>query len=341
MRILILLIALSIMIFLAYTINSAWQQTAQTQFKDTSTEVIQKVTSFNAEQIQPLPLETKFPTSKVNLGKRLFNDPQLSRDKSISCASCHNLTTDGTDDRSTSLGIEGRTGEANAPTVFNSGFNFSQFWDGRAATLEEQAVGPIHNPVEMDADWKLILPRLLADKKYQYDFNKIYTDGLTAENIVDAIATFERNLTTPNSKFDRYLRGDKDALNKQQLEGYQRFKDYGCISCHQGINIGGNMFQRIGILQEYFKGKVKKTIDMGRFNITGREEDKHVFKVPGLRNVAVTGPYLHDGSITELSEVIQIMGKYQLGRILSDEDTLLILAFLSSLTGEWQGKLLQ
>ncbi len=340
MRTLILLAALSLLIFLLFNFNIQ-TQTVQTQNIDTSTEVIQNVTGFNAEQIQPLPLEANFPTLKVSLGKRLFNDPQLSRDKTIACASCHNLNTNGTDNRPTSLGIEGRTGDANAPTVFNSRFSYFQFWDGRAATLEEQAVGPIHNPVEMDANWKLILARLSADRTYMYDFNEIYADGLTADNIADAIATFERTLITPNSKFDQYLRGYKNALNKQQQEGYQRFKDYGCISCHQGINIGGNMFQRIGILQKYFNSKVNKTIDMGRFNVTGREQDKHVFKVPSLRNVAVTGPYLHDGSITKLSEVIQIMGKYQLGRNLSEEDTQLISSFLSSLTGEWKGKPLQ
>ncbi len=340
MRALILLMTFGILIFLIFAITTT-KQTDQIQSHDTSTEVIHYVTGFNAEQIQPLPHKINFPASKVSLGKRLFNEPQLSRDITISCVSCHNLNTNGTDNRPTSLGIEGKTGEANAPTVFNSGFNFSQFWDGRVSTLEEQAAGPVHNPVEMDADWDLILPRLSAVKKYQQDFDEIYIDGLTANNIVDAIATFERTLITPNSKFDQFLMGNKNALNKNQLEGYQRFKDFGCISCHQGINIGGNMFQRIGVLQEYFKGKVTKTIDMGRFNVTGREEDRHVFKVPSLRNVAVTGPYLHDGSITELSEVIQIMGKYQLGRNLSDEDTLLIMAFLSSLTGEWQGKPLQ
>ncbi|MCW8982948.1 MAG: cytochrome B6, partial [Gammaproteobacteria bacterium] len=160
-------------------------------------------------------------------------------------------------------------------------------------------------------------------------------------NIVDAIATFERSLVTPNSAFDRFLLGDDSALTQEQQEGFQRFKDYGCISCHQGINMGGNMFQRFGVVEGYFEGKTLTKADLGRFNVTGLEEDMHVFKVPSLRNIAVTAPYLHNGSAKTLNDVIIIMGRYQLGRKLSTEDLKLIKSFLQSLTGEWQGKTLQ
>jgi cytochrome c peroxidase len=293
------------------------------------------------EPISPLPRNVVLPADKVSLGERLFHETRLSGDDTVSCATCHDLTRGGTDRRKFSLGVDGKIGTINAPTVFNSGFNFVQFWDGRAASLEDQVAGPIHNPLEMASTWDQVLAKLRAEDAYRTRFADIYPDGITAANVADAIATFERSLVTPGSPFDRYLLGDSKALTADQREGYRRFKDLGCPSCHQGVNIGGNLFQRFGVMSDYFAGKSQTSADLGRYNVTGREEDRHVFKVPSLRNVALTPPYFHDGSAATLEDAVAVMGRVQLGRELSSNDTRLIAAFLRSLTGTWQGKPLQ
>jgi cytochrome c peroxidase len=272
------------------------------------------------------------------LGERLFRDTRLSSDDTVACVSCHDLERGGMDGQRVSTGVAGARGGINAPTVFNASFNFVQFWDGRAATLEEQAAGPIHNPLEMASNWEQVLAKLRADPEYPARFAASYRDGLTAANVADAIATFERSLVTPDAPFDRYLRGDAGALTADALEGYRRFKAYGCTSCHQGSHVGGNLYQRFGVLRDYFTGRPVTREDLGRYNVTGREEDRHVFKVPSLRNVALTAPYFHDASAATLDEAIAIMGRYQLGRELSTEDRRLIAAFLHSLTGMWQGR---
>ncbi|MCU7834529.1 MAG: cytochrome-c peroxidase [gamma proteobacterium symbiont of Taylorina sp.] len=295
-------------------------------------------TRFDNEQMKPLPDKLVFDSKKVALGQRLFNEKKLSHDNTISCASCHDFNRGGTDRLATSVGINGAKGEFNSPTVFNSGFNFVQFWDGRAASLEEQAAGPVHNPVEMGSNWDEVVTKL-RNTEYVDLFSKLYEDDITPENIVDAIAIFERTLITP-SRFDQYLRGE-ETLSEQEKGGFQRFKEYGCSSCHQGINIGGNMFQKLGGVKNYFANQKSSIADLGRFNVTGREEDRHVFKVPGLRNVAVTPPYFHNGSIKTLEEAVKIMGEAQLGRELSVQDIKLITSFLQSLTGQWQGQTLQ
>jgi cytochrome c peroxidase len=296
---------------------------------------------FSAQRFIPLPQKLDLPEAKVALGKRLFHEPRLSQDDSISCAFCHDLSRDGTDQRSTSIGINNQTGSMNAPSVFNSRYNFSQFWDGRAATLAEQVVGPVHNPVEMGSNWATVTKKLKRDKHYQQAFDEIYTDGITADNIIDAIVTFELSLVTPDSRFDQFLRGNENSLNAEEKEGLHRFKHYGCATCHQGINIGGNMFQRLGGVRKVFDDEIPDKVDLGRFNVTGLQEDRHVFKVPSLRNVALTAPYFHDGSVKTLEQAVTIMGRSQLGRELTDEDVRYIIAFLNTLTGKWQGKLLQ
>lgn len=294
------------------------------------------------EPISPLPRHVAVPPAKVALGERLFNDVRLSRDDTVSCATCHDLARGGTDRRRFALGVNGKIGTINAPTVFNSAFNFVQFWDGRAASLEDQVAGPVNNPIEMASNWPQVLAKLSADGDYQAQFAAVYSDGITAANIADAIAGFERSLVTPDAPFDRYLRGDAGALTADQHEGYRRFKDLGCASCHQGINLGGNLFQRFGVMRDHFADKPSMTnADLGRYNVTKREEDRHVFKVPGLRNVALTAPYFHDGSAATLEDAVTVMGRAQLGRELSTEDTRLISAFLRSLTGQWRGKQLQ
>lgn len=293
------------------------------------------------DAILPLPAVPALPAEKVVLGKRLFHDARLSRDNSIACANCHNLGAGGMDGQRFAVGINGQVGNVNTPTVFNASLNIAQFWDGRAATLEEQALGPIQNPAEMGSNLAEVIGKLDADPDYRRAFRKIYREGITADTIADAIATFERTLITTSARFDRYLKGDRSTLTADEIEGYRRFVDHGCASCHQGASIGGNMFQRFGVMDDYFKDRDVIKRDLGRFNVTGLEEDRHVFKVPSLRNVAVTAPYFHDGSARTLEKAVEIMGKYQLGQALSAEDVRLIVAFLHSLSGEWEGKVLQ
>lgn len=292
------------------------------------------------EPIQPLPTEVKLDARKVALGQQLFSDKRLSKDNSISCASCHNLATGGVDGRTTALGIRGAKGLVNVPTVLNSSLNFRQHWDGRAASLEAQVAIPVHSPIEMGTNWPEVIAKLSKDALLVEEFKKTYpAGGLQARNITDAIATFERSLTTPNARFDKYLRGNTSALTVDELRGYQLFKSYGCVACHQGVNVGGNMFQTFGVMGNYFAQRGNPTeADLGRFNVTRKESDKHVFKVPSLRNVALTAPYFHDGSAKTLGDAVDVMFKFQLGRTASAQDKDLIVKFLYTLTGELDGK---
>ena len=299
----------------------------------------QEPSSLTTDIFTPLPLVLSLDSRKVELGGRLFNDPRLSRDGSISCAHCHNLGTGGVDRMRRSRGVGGMEGGINAPTVFNSGFNFRQFWDGRAETLEDQVDGPLQNPIEMADTWPQALAAIAQDPQYNTAFKAIYRDGVQRKNVKDAIATFERSLITPNSRFDRFLRGDQAALNTEEQAGYSLFKRVGCASCHQGLNIGGNMYQKLGIMEDYFAARgLVSASDLGRFNITKREQDRYFFKVPSLRNVAVTPPYLHDGSAATLEEAVQVMARYQLGKKLRPAEVAKIVAFLRTLTGEYSGK---
>ena len=291
------------------------------------------------EPIKPIPLEVKLDPKKVALGEKLFNDKRLSRDNSLSCASCHNLSAGGVDGSPSSVGIGGAKGPINAPTVFNSALNFRQFWDGRANSLEEQTAGPIHNPKEMGSNWVEVLGKLKQDAALVAQFKEVYPDGLQAKNVQDGISTFERTLVTPNARFDKYLRGDKNAINADELKGYELFKKYGCVACHQGVAVGGNMFQTFGVMGDYFAKRGNPTeADLGRYNVTKNEADKHVFKVPSLRNVALTAPYFHDGSAKTLNDAVAVMFKYQLGRTASQQDKDQIVMFLRTLTGEYKGQ---
>jgi len=285
------------------------------------------------EPLLPISVPTGLDTQKIALGQSLFRDTRLSKDNTVSCATCHNLLLGGVDRLPHSLGVGNMEGDINAPTVYNAGFNFRQFWDGRAATLEEQAGGPIVNPVEMASSWEQIIPILEADSSLRTRFRAIYNGPATPERVTNAIAEFERSLVTP-SRFDRWLKGDERALSEQELEGYRLFKRHGCVACHQGKNVGGNIFQRFGVMLDYFAGKKVNKADLGRFNVTGREEDKHVFKVPTLRNIALTAPYFHDASAQSLQEAVAIMGRYQLGVDLPGEEAQAIVLFLQTLTGE-------
>ena len=288
------------------------------------------------EPISPIPQQVQVDKKKVQLGKKLFHDPRLSANNTISCATCHPLDNAGMDGTKFSNGINGNLGVINTPTVFNSSLNFFQHWDGRAATLEDQIDNPIHNPNEMGSDWPTIVAKLQKDQVLNKLFKEIYNEGINPTTIKDAIAAFEHTLLTPNSRFDRYLRGETEAITNSELEGYKLFKAYGCASCHQGEGVGGNMFETMGVFRNYFADRGGITIsDLGRFNITGEEKDRHKFKVPSLRNVELTAPYFHDGTASTLTEAIQVMAKYQLGRAMPGEDSEKIAEFLRTLTGEF------
>jgi cytochrome c peroxidase len=294
--------------------------------------------AFDPEPITPLPQTVALDPAKVALGAKLFHDARLSHDDSVACATCHPLDHAGVDGRRTARGIANQVGAINTPTVFNSGFNFAQFWDGRAATLEEQAAGPVHNALEMGSNWPEVVSKLKQDHYYRNAFRHLY-GGITATAIKDVIATFERSLITSDCRFDRYLRGDKTALGERELQGYRLFKELGCASCHQGVNIGGNLYAGLGAFGNFFADRGKDgPEDQGRFNVTGNEAHRHFFKVPSLRNVARTAPYFHDGSVATLDEAIRLMGKYQLGRELSDTEIGLVADFLRTLTGNYQGE---
>jgi cytochrome c peroxidase len=292
-----------------------------------------------SEPIKPIPQMVRVDRKIVALGRKLFEDPQLSRDNQVSCASCHSFAKGGADARARSLGVNGLEGGINAPSVFNCGFNFRQFWDGRAGSLEEQIDGPIQAPKEMASSWDDIVRKLKISAPYVAAFQAIYPEGIQRETIKDALAEFERSLITPNARFDQYLRGNESILSAAEKSGYHKFKVFGCISCHQGVNVGGNMFETFGVMGDYFatRGHVTKD-DLGRFNVTGREQDRYVFRVPSLRNVALTAPYFHDGSAATLKEAVGVMAEYQLGRALSAEDIEEITQFLRTLTGEFEGK---
>ena len=281
-----------------------------------------------ASPIKPIPDSIAFNREKAMLGKKLFFEPLLSKDSTISCATCHDLLNGGDDGLKFSFGIKGQRGVINAPTVYNAVFNFRQFWDGRATDLRSQVKGPIENPIEMGHSFIDLIPVLENKRVYKQAFYALYPDGITEENIVNAIAEFEKALITPNAPFDRYLKGNKDAITVQEKRGYRLFSSKGCILCHNGVNIGGNFYNKFGIFKD------ANSTELGRYNITKREEDKYVFKVPSLRNVALTAPYMHDGRAKTLRDAVEIMTEHQLGRYMSEEEIEDIVTFLKSLTGQ-------
>ena len=286
------------------------------------------------EPIRPIPDTVEVDPKKVELGSLLFHDPILSRDDAVSCASCHDLANGGDDGRRVSIGIEGKSGVINSPTVFNAGLNFKQFWDGRAETLEDQIDGPVQSEFEMGSLWPDVIAKLYRDPQYPKAFKEIYSDGISRKNVKNAIAEFVRSLITPNSRFDKWLKGDATALSARERRGYKLFKDYGCASCHQGAAVGGNMFQVFGVLNDYFKKRGEITeADFGRYNITGNEADRHSFKVPSLRMAPLTAPYLHDGSAATLLDAVDAMFEFQLGREAPIKDKEDIVAFIETLVG--------
>lgn len=294
--------------------------------------------ALRGQALQPLPESLPTDAQKVALGFRLFHDPRLSSDNSISCAHCHQLGAGGVDGRVTSLGVNDQHGPINAPTVFNAALNFSQFWDGRAADLQQQAGGPPLNPIEMaSTSWEQIIGKLDQDARLKADFQRVYADGFSGDNITDAIAEFEKTLLTPDSPFDRYLKGDDSALTAQQKRGYQLFRDNKCGTCHTGENLGGQSYEVMGLKADYFADRGNLTeADNGRYNVTKNEADRHRFKTPTLRNVALTAPYFHDGSVTSLHQAVKDMLKYQVGVTLPDSDVDDLVALLDGMTGKYQ-----
>ncbi|KPK58547.1 MAG: cytochrome C biogenesis protein CcsA [Gammaproteobacteria bacterium SG8_31] len=284
-----------------------------------------------SEPIQPIRPVQSVNLAQVELGKKLYFDPRLSRSGFISCNSCHNLSMGGTDNLKTSIGHNWQEGPINAPTVLNSSLNVAQFWDGRARDLKEQAGGPIENPKEMAFSHTLTIHVLQSIPEYAIEFKQVFgVDEITIDEVTEAIAEFEKTLVTPNSRFDRWLLGEQEAITAQELAGYELFKTSGCAACHNGEAVGGTSFQKMGIVEPY---QTSNPVE-GRIAVTGKDADRFTFKVPTLRNVELTYPYFHDGEAETLTEAVDIMGRLQLGRKYTPDENHQIVAFLKTLTGE-------
>ncbi len=285
-----------------------------------------------AEPIRPLPLNSGANPARAAIGRLLFNDLRLSRDNNQSCASCHQLARGGADARALSLGAGGIAHRFNTPTVYNSTFNFRQTWTGRHSTIDGLLDHVITRPNGLVSSWEMVASRLTGDADMGAKFYAVYGDDVTPAMLKDALGHYLKSLNTP-SRFDRYLRGDKAALTFDEKTGYAKFKSFGCVNCHQGINVGGNLYQKFGAMREPAAGAAI-AIDQGRFDLTGRASDRRMFRVPSLRNVALTAPYFHNGSVATLDEAVEAMFKYQLGRDASPGDRDLIVRFLKTLSGE-------
>jgi cytochrome c peroxidase len=283
------------------------------------------------EPISPIQPVKEINLAMVELGKKLYFDPRLSKSGFISCNSCHNLSMGGTDNLKTSIGDHWNQGPINAPTVLNSSMNVAQFWDGRAADLKEQAGGPIANPGEMAFSHMLALEVLESIPAYVREFTQVFgPDCINIDQVTEAIAEFEKTLVTPNGRFDLWLLGDPNAITAEELAGYQLFKDSGCVACHMGPAVGGSSFQKMGLVAPY---ETKNTAQ-GLAAVTGKDADRFKFKVPTLRNVELTYPYFHDGEAATLGQAVEIMGHLQLGKNFEQADIDQIVAFLKTLTGE-------
>lgn len=291
---------------------------------------------------KPIPLKApELPgnpatADKIALGTMLYFDPRLSVTHSISCASCHNIGLGGADNSPTSAGFHGTRGGRNSPTVFNAVYNFAQFWDGRAKDLEEQAGGPMVNPVEMASPKQHVAEQLAALPKYRTDFARAFpgeATPVTLANAQKAIAVFEATLITPNAPFDRFLRGEATALDANQKAGLTLFMDKGCSACHAGVNMGGTMYAKFGAVAAP-DARYRPVGDKGRGGVTGKAADDYFFKVPSLRNIALTAPYFHTGAEQDLAKVVDVMARAQLGQTLTPAENAAIVAFLHSLTGD-------
>lgn len=294
----------------------------------------------------PAPADNPTTEEKVELGKALFFDPRISSTGTVSCNSCHNVMAGGDDNRPNSVGIEGKMGDRGAPTVWNAAFYSTQFWDGRANTLEDQAIGPMTNPIEMGMpDHDTVMARLKEIPGYKAKFKAAFGDTkMTIDQAAKAIAAYERTLITPNSPYDKYVNGDKKALSKQQQKGMQLFEQVGCKSCHSGAAFNGQQDVAIGtpVLMKFpvfanntYTTEFRLTEDTGREKVTGKKADAHFFRTPTLRNITLTAPYFHNGAVKDLATAVKVMAKTQLNRDLDKQEVNSIIAFLESLTGEF------
>ncbi|MDP3410364.1 cytochrome-c peroxidase [Bosea sp. (in: a-proteobacteria)] len=292
--------------------------------------------------LSPLPTPPALDPARVKLGEALFHDPILSSRQALACNSCHDLSRGGTIKRDRSVGYDGRVHEFNVPTLFNVANSYRMGWRGQLTSLSDKTDQVLTAPNLMANDWETLLPRLRRSRAYGVRFMAAYGRQPDREAVLDALVTFQRSLATPNAPFDRFLKGDERAITPQQRAGYDLFRSYGCASCHQGSNVGGNMSQIFGV----FGGVEGPRPDSVQSHPAGppaasladASDERHVYRVPSLRNVAVTAPYFHDGRTDSLSEAVDIMGRSQLGRMLSETDIAAITAFLESLTGEYDGK---
>jgi cytochrome c peroxidase len=296
--------------------------------------------------VAPAPADNPTTPEKVELGRLLYMDPRFSSTGTVSCNSCHNVMLGGEDNRPVSMGVHGKTGGRSSPTVWNSGFSSAQFWDGRAATLEDQAKGPVTNPIEMGmSELEEAMSRVRDIPGYRPYFERAFPgkDPMTVDNAAKAVAAYERTLITPDSPYDRYVKGDKQAMSEQQILGMNLFADTGCIACHSGPAFNGPaMAPGTGFFMKFptfadsdYVNKYQLMADTGRFSVTAAEADKHMWKVPTLRNIDLTAPYFHNGAVATLDEAVRVMAKVQLNKDLSDEQVTDIVAFLAALTGEF------
>ena len=287
----------------------------------------------------PAPADNPTTAEKVALGKMLYHDPRLSSSGTISCASCHNTMLGGEDNRAGSVGVGGQVGGRSAPTVWNAAFNTVQFWDGRAASLEEQAAGPVTNPIEMGMkSWDEVVARLKTIEGYQHSFNKAFgKNSISKDNTTKAIAAYERTLITPNSPFDKYVKGNKSAMTAQQIRGMNKAVELGCTGCHSGPAFNGpGTFQKFPVFNNgSISAQFKLKKDKGLAEVTGKKEDEHMWKVPTLRNIALTAPYFHNGRVKTLDKAVKLMAKLQLDKKLTKSEVADIVAFLDALTGEF------
>ena len=302
---------------------------------------LEDVSSLGYQPIQPIPRIVDLDPDWVALGERLFADPVLS-EKGVSCEQCHHIDKNGADGLATSMDTRGGSDFVNTPTIFNVGFNSNFTWRGHVTTLEEQVDAVLKNKKHMDGKWENIIDRMRANDFYRRTFARVFPDAITVSNIKKVLAAYERSLITPDAPFDRFLNGEQGAISEDQKSGYHLFRQYGCVSCHQGVNVGGNLLAKLGTYRDPFQDSTETGVinayNQGRYTISGDENDRHVFRVPSLRNVAVTAPYFHLGRVKTLESAVRFMAYYQVGREMPEQDVRLIAEFLKSLTGKYQGR---
>lgn len=321
----------------ALFILCVWSQLARSDAGE-SGNVTPLALRLAGEPTAPLPAVDKPEVVKLALGERMYSDPRLSGNGTMTCSYCHDLTKGGSDGMRLSETMDGGTRSRNTPTIFNVAMLSSFNWDGAVLSLHDEVQAVMESKKALGVDWNKVEALLKTDRFYSDGFRVAYSGRISRETIVDAMVTYVASLVTPDSAFDRYLKGEANALTTEQKQGYGLFKSYGCSSCHQGQLLGGNLYAPFGVFGNYVKERGDETeADWGRFNVTKQETDKYVFRVPSLRNVALTSPYFHDGSVSELKEAVSVMAKYQLGRDIPPEDIHKIVKFLEALTGRLGG----